>query len=74
MTWSVLEDLSNEIDSDDCVIVGDDDMWTLYLTLRATTGAAMYPEMERQCSAINAFVYPKLCKSYDDSDRLCQTT
>ncbi len=35
---------------------------------------AMYPEMERQCSAINAFVYPKLCKSYDDSDRLCQTT
>lgn len=46
MTWSVLEDLSNEIDSDDCVIVGDDDMWTLYLTLRATTGAAMYPEME----------------------------
>ena len=46
MTWSVLEDLSNEINSDDCVIVGDDDMWTLYLTLRATTGAAMYPEME----------------------------
>lgn len=38
--------LVNEIDSDDCVIVGDDDMWTLYLTLRATTGAAMYPEME----------------------------
>ena len=35
---------------------------------------AMYPEMERQCSAINAFVYPKLCKAYDDSDRLCQTT
>lgn len=23
---------------------------------------AMYPEMERQCSAINAFVYPKLCR------------
>lgn len=35
---------------------------------------AMYPEMERQCSPINAFVYPKLCKAYDDSDRLCQTT
>lgn len=34
----------------------------------------MYPEMERQCSPINAFVYPKLCKAYDDSDRLCQTT
>ena len=35
---------------------------------------AMYPEMEKQCSPINAFVYPKLCKAYDDSDRLCQTT
>ena len=35
---------------------------------------AMYPEMERQCSPINAFVYPKLCKAYDDSDRFCQTT
>lgn len=35
---------------------------------------AMYPEMARQCSPINAFVYPKLCKAYDDSDRLCQTT
>lgn len=35
---------------------------------------AMYPEMERRCSPINAFVYPKLCKAYDDSDRLCQTT
>ena len=35
---------------------------------------AMYPELEKQCSPINAFVYPKLCKAYDDSDRLCQTT
>lgn len=35
---------------------------------------AMYPEMEKQCSTISAFVYPKLCKAYDDSDRLCQTT
>lgn len=35
---------------------------------------AMYPELQRQCSPINAFVYPKLCKAYDDSDRLCQTT
>lgn len=35
---------------------------------------AMYPEMERKCSPINAFVYPKTCKAYDDSDRLCQTT
>lgn len=35
---------------------------------------AMYPELQRQCSPINAFVYPKLCKAYDDNDRLCQTT
>lgn len=35
---------------------------------------AMYPELQRQCSPINAFVYPKHCKAYDDSDRLCQTT
>lgn len=35
---------------------------------------AMYPELQQQCSPINAFVYPKLCKAYDDSDRLCQTT
>lgn len=35
---------------------------------------AMYPGLQQQCSLINAFVYPKLCKAYDDSDRLCQTT
>jgi Site-specific recombinase XerD len=35
---------------------------------------AMYPNLEKQCSPINAFVYPKLCKAYDDIDRLCQTT
>ena len=35
---------------------------------------ALCPELEKQCSPINAFVYPKLCKAYDDSDRLCQTT
>ena len=32
---------------------------------------AMYPELEQQCSAINAFVYPKVCLAYDDNDRLC---
>ena len=35
---------------------------------------AMYPDLQRQCSPINAFVYPKICKAYDDSDRLCKTT
>lgn len=35
---------------------------------------AMYPDMEQRCSPINAFVYPKLCKAYDDSDRFCKTT
>lgn len=29
---------------------------------------AMYPELEEQCSEINAFVYPKLCKAYDYHD------
>lgn len=29
---------------------------------------AMYPEMEEQCSEINAFVYPKTCKAYDYND------
>jgi len=33
---------------------------------------AMYPEMQKKCSPINAFVYPKICKAYDDNDRLCQ--
>lgn len=33
--------------------------------------AAMYPELEQQCSPVNAFIYPKTCKAYDDSDRLC---
>lgn len=28
----------------------------------------MYPEMEEQCSEINAFVYPKTCKAYDYND------
>lgn len=33
---------------------------------------AMYPEMQKKCSPINAFVYPKICKAYDDNDRLCE--
>jgi len=32
---------------------------------------AMYPELEQQCSAVNAFVYPKVSLAYDDNDRLC---
>jgi integrase len=32
---------------------------------------AIYPELEQQCSPINAFVYPKICKAYGDDDRLC---
>ncbi|ULB36050.1 tyrosine-type recombinase/integrase [Proteiniphilum propionicum] len=26
---------------------------------------AMYPELEEQCSPINVFVYPQICKAYD---------
>lgn len=29
---------------------------------------AMYPELEEQCSEINAFVYPKTCIAYDYDD------
>ena len=29
---------------------------------------SMYPELEEQCSDINAFVYPKTCKAYDYDD------
>lgn len=29
---------------------------------------AMYPELEEQCSEINAFVYPKTCMAYDYDD------
>lgn len=29
---------------------------------------SMYPELEEQCSPINAFVYPKVCKAYDYDD------
>ena len=28
----------------------------------------MYPELEEQCSEINAFIYPKTCKAYDYDD------
>ena len=28
----------------------------------------MFPELEEQCSPINAFVYPKVCKAYDYDD------
>ena len=34
--------------------------------VRLTCG--MYPELEEQCSEINAFVYPKVCPSYDYND------
>lgn len=29
---------------------------------------SMYPELEAQCSEINAFVYPKVCPAYDYND------
>ena len=34
--------------------------------VRLTCG--MYPELEGQCSEINAFVYPKVCPAYDYGD------
>lgn len=30
--------------------------------------SSMYPELEKQCSEINAFVYPTLCPAYDYND------
>ena len=38
--------------------------------VRLTT--SMFPELEKQCTPVSAFVYPKFCKAYDDSDRICQ--
>lgn len=29
---------------------------------------SMYPDLEEKCSPINAFIYPKVCKSYDYDD------
>jgi len=29
---------------------------------------AMFPELEEKCSPINAFIYPKMCKAYDNDD------
>ena len=45
MQWSVLEETASKINSDDCIIVSSADMWTMYLPLRAMTGAAAYPLM-----------------------------
>ncbi|MGN1403044.1 MAG: hypothetical protein ACI4XB_01835 [Ruminococcus sp.] len=43
LEWDVLEETAAQITSEDCVIVDSDAMWTLYLPLRAMTGAAAYP-------------------------------
>ena len=32
----------------------------------------MYPEFEKQCSPINAFVYPKITTDYDYQDWFCK--
>lgn len=29
---------------------------------------SMFPELEKQCSPVSAFVYPKICKAYDNYD------
>jgi hypothetical protein len=43
MSWDVLEETAGEITENDCVIVDSESMWTLFLPIRAMTGAAMYP-------------------------------
>ena len=43
MQWNVLEEIAAQIQPTDCVIVDGDNMWTLFLPLRAMTGAAVYP-------------------------------
>lgn len=45
LQWSVLEDVASEIGENDCVIVDSENMWTMYLPLRAMTGADAYPVM-----------------------------
>lgn len=46
MQWNVLEEVAAEITSTDCIIIDGANMWTMYLPLRAMTGAAAYPLMQ----------------------------
>ncbi|CDE12456.1 hypothetical protein [Ruminococcus sp. CAG:330] len=46
LEWSVLEETAQELSSDDCMIVSDSYMSTMYLPLRAISGAAVYPEAD----------------------------
>lgn len=46
LQWDVLEETTEKIQSGDCVIVDGDYMWTMYLPIRAMTGAAVYPVLD----------------------------
>lgn len=46
MQFSIIEEVAEKIDENDCIIVDGDNMWTLFLPLRAMTGAAVYPPVD----------------------------
>lgn len=51
LEWDVLEETAAQLTAEDCVIVDSDAMWTLYLPLRAMTGAAAYPVLGNDLAA-----------------------
>ncbi|MDE7121910.1 MAG: hypothetical protein K2O42_07095, partial [Oscillospiraceae bacterium] len=43
MEWEILEDITSHITENDCVVIEDTYLFTLWLPVRAITGAAVYP-------------------------------
>ncbi len=43
MEWTVLEDITEQIPSDACVVIETEALPTMWLSVRAVTGAAVYP-------------------------------
>lgn len=46
MEWEILEDLTTHITDQDCVVIEDAYLATLWLPIRAITGAEVYPVLE----------------------------
>lgn len=43
MEWEILEDITSHITENDCVVIEDTYLFTLWLPVRAITGATVYP-------------------------------
>lgn len=46
LSFDHIEEIAQKIDEDDCVIVSSDNTFTLFLPIRAMTGAAVYPPVD----------------------------